>query len=120
MTSQLVKELQSKEKQLSIIDSSIKFKNDNERLDYVSDSQNWKIIEQSNRFKYRISIFTLKHLRFIRYETLYDQLDWKTKTSTKKWMNSSTRKLSEDGTQSSDAYTNIQIAQVLKEERNNI
>ncbi|CAM4258777.1 hypothetical protein [Erysipelothrix aquatica] len=115
------KELMDKEQQLYFgHEQSIKFRNDEERLTFVEDPKNWKCVYSSGKFNTRVSVFTLKHIKFLRVEVLVSFKNWRTEEVAQRWQNASTRRIFEDGTQSQDTYTDNYIVNVLKEERNNL
>lgn len=116
-----VEELMDKEQQLFFgHEQSIKFRNDEERLTFVEDPKNWKCVYSSGKFNTRVSVFTLKHIKFLRVEVLVLLKNRYPYPAVHRWQNASTRRIYEDGTQSQDTYTDNYIVNVLKEERNNL
>lgn len=117
-----VEELMAKEEQLTLVKESDKmyqFKNDDERLAFVEDKNNWKKIYANSKFNCRISILTIKSFKFIRYEVLADQPSWYQKGG-QRWIKDSTRRILGNNTQSLETYTDLQIVALLKQERNNL
>lgn len=117
---EIVKELLATEKQLSIDDEyAIQFKNDKERLVYVENPKNWIIIYQNPKFKTRMKVFRLKHLKFIRFEVMVTGQNWY-RAGEQFWIDVSTRRILANDTQTHETFTDNQIVQLIKSERSNL
>lgn len=120
-----VRKLKSSEQQLTLVgspkskESDVMFKNTEERLAYIENPSNWKLVYESHKFKTRISVLSLKHLKYLRTEVFVSANSWY-KNGEDHWMDASTRKILDNGVQSNSTYTANQIAEDFKAERDKL